>query len=227
MALDRTNPACSRNGVQGNPTVGYGASGRFFRILSPGPYIGELELQYCFRLFVASPLRRKPMGARHRPSNLLEVHLFLPFGPDHSSGLNRRYFEEMLRVAKLPRHFVDSLRSVEEDGACTSLFAGAPPTSRLLTSVGASCRAQESKRWRPRRLIPRRGFAVDAKRIKAVQGVCRFERYDDLLRFPFSPAWFAARRDLCRSCRGGLISDLPEMAYSRGHRPPPRQLGVG
>ena len=54
--------------------------GDFLRILTPGAYMGGVDLQDCFLYWLVAPVRRRFLGVRHPLTGVLGVHLFLPFG---------------------------------------------------------------------------------------------------------------------------------------------------
>ena len=141
----------------------------FLRALTPGVYMGGVDLQDCSLHWMVAPSRRRFFGVRRPLAGVLGVYLFQPFGLGPSPGWNDRCVKAALDAARpqSPRMhivgFAGDIRFVDASGAHYALAAGMAGLMSLLDQMGARYHAKEGKRWWPTRLIPWLGFEVDAQ----------------------------------------------------------------
>ena len=127
------------------------------------------DLQGCFFHWLASPARRRLLGARHLGAQRLGAYLFLPFRLGPSPGWNDLCLKEAPRVTRLVRlppqilDFVGDLRLVEEDGSRNRLFASMPRLMELLTRAGVRLQTHGGELGWPTQSIPWIGFVANAR----------------------------------------------------------------
>ena len=100
------------NSMLVNPLVEYSTMGDFLGLLSPGAYMGGVDLQDCFLHWLVAPVRRRLLGARRPTAGVLGAYLFLPFGLGPSPGINGGCVKEVFGGGprSLPQPEGDRLR---------------------------------------------------------------------------------------------------------------------
>ena len=157
------------NALLVNRPVEYGAMDGFLSLLSPGAFMGGVDLQDCFLHWPVAPAHRRFLGVRHPTTGVLGVYLFLPFGLGPSPGINDGCVKEVLSVVRsqFPSlrviDFVDDVRLVEASGEHDALAASMTGMMSVLDRMGVRYHTKEGKRWWPTRVIPWLGFEVDMR----------------------------------------------------------------
>ena len=151
-----------------NSVLANGAMGEFLELLSPGAFIGGIDLQDCFLRCLASPSRRRFLGVRHPVSSTLRVYLFIPLGLVPPPGWNDFFVRAVLNSAQLKfsslraLDIVGDLRLLDANGEHYMLAANMTRFMSYLNDIGVGYHEKDGKRWWPIRSIPRLGHAVDA-----------------------------------------------------------------
>ena len=152
------------------------AAGDFLQLLSPGAYVGGIDLQNCFLRWLVAPSRRRYLGVRHPATGVLGVYLFLPFRLGPPPGWGDTCVRAVLGAVRvnIPRlrlvDFVGDIRCAYSSGEHGELAPGMAGFMSLVDRMSARYHTEDGKWWWPTRAMPWSGFVVDTQ-----SGVVRME----------------------------------------------------
>ena len=137
-AQDWSDALYPLNSCLSNPPAQYGAMDDLLQLLTPGAFVGGIDLQDCFLRRLVAPSRRRYLGVRRPGAGVLGVYLFLPHGLGPAPGWNDVCVKAVR--ANFPRlravDFADDMRCADVNGEHDALAAGMTGLMSLLDRIG-------------------------------------------------------------------------------------------